>query len=156
MTRLEVLAILIARAGPFMAKAGWSVLVEELNTDLDEPMRRGWIDTGLDLGVETTVNDVLLLSHTYSTLAEFLDRAEYATFQMIQTRRKTPSIQITGAIQTYDSDLLRQINAILARMRTDIEQRWGLPKNDGTSGLVYWFTQSTPRDDVFDPPYGDE
>lgn len=150
MIRADVEKILVDRCGPYMVKAGMAVNFDGLNADLDDPLRVGWLASGLELAGNPTATDALLAPLPDSILDEVLDRAEYATFTKIQTRRKTTSVQITGSIQTYDSDLLRQINEILKRLKADILEKWGPPQTGNQSGLVYWHDPTAAREDDFD------
>lgn len=124
-TRAQAEAMIVGRVASWLAKAKLSTAVDGTNPDMNDPMRRALAALGLGVSDPAAVADADFAALTDEDLDEFLDRAELAAMKRVRGNFTKTSVMVTGAVQTYTSDLLRQLAAIIPQMEADIQRDWG-------------------------------
>jgi hypothetical protein len=144
-TRANAEAEVVGRCREWLAKAGLAVTTAGANADLAAPLRQTLALMGVALDSPTAVGDAdVARLTTQDEIEEFFDRLALAAFKKARGRFAKATMMVSqGDVQIQQSDLLRQLNAIISSMEADVRLTWGQAGGAVSCGVLNLGFQAT-------------
>ena len=124
LTLAQLETMLVARAGPLMARATMDVTTAGANPSLVDPLRSALGQMGVTVADPAAITDADLVTIGQDRLDELLDRAELRVLKTILRRLNQPDFTIPGPISIRS--LWRQVESAINQMEREIRDSWGI------------------------------
>lgn len=134
-TRANAEFMVFARVSPLLSAAGMAVAVVGSNADLNDPLGHAIRQLGHTVTDPTAVADADVAQVTVSETDEFLDLAELYTCENILGHLDDVNIHV-GPRWEYLSDLAKQVERKIARLRAAIEREYGYGFSEAAAGYI--------------------
>jgi hypothetical protein len=134
-TRANVEAILVQRAGPLMTKAGMATTIVGTNANLNDPIGWGVRQAGGTVAVYSLVTDADLATVDSADTDKMLDFAELRLLKNILTNISLVDTQV-GSRRESLSQLARQLENRIKTFTEELEDTYGLSVPSLEAGFI--------------------